>query len=364
MADRTKYVDREIPQISLACFDARLDEITSQLCAAAEHVGFFAIVDHGIAPADVSTMFALSERFFALPDALGAGIPDPALDGRRARPQGVVPAAVRREHVVGLWLGDEHLPGFRDRCLAFMHRLQRVSERLMVCLARGLGFADDEYFVQYHDASKPGCQSVMRLLHYFETPKMIPAGEDGTGDNDKKGQRRRVYHRAGAHADWGFLTLLFEKEGQSGLEICPGRDVVADQHHHSLDDAAWSKVHFVPGSIVCNIGDLLMSWSDDRFKSTFHRVKAPPRRTRRQLRRAVLDCPCKEALIQGPLKKHPLVTGEEFNARAMSTHFAALQARLRAKEEGGAAEAGTGGGEDRMKNSSIAAAGSGTSCCV
>ncbi|KAK8078390.1 leucoanthocyanidin dioxygenase [Apiospora saccharicola] len=204
-------------EISLADFDTRTDEIASQLCAAAEHVGFFAIVDHGIAPAD---------------------------------------------------------------------------------------------------------------------------------DNDKKG-RQQVYHRAGAHADWGFLTLLFEKEGQSGLEICPGREVVTE---HALGDHSWSKVHFVPGGIVCNIGDLLMSWSDDRFKSTFHRVKAPcgdpGDNYGERFSIAFFNQPCKDALIQGPLKKYPLVTGEEFNARAMSKHFAALQAKLRAPEadEGAAVVAGEGAG--------------------
>ncbi|KAK7949141.1 uncharacterized protein PG986_010027 [Apiospora aurea] len=315
MAYSTKYVDREIPQISLANFAERTDEITSQLCDAAENVGFFAIVDHGLAPADVDAMFALSERFFRLPDAVKAMVPwNPGNVGwekeSQVRPSTGEPDRKESyqlqfgENMMGanggsLWLGDEHLPGFREQCLGFMHRVQKVSEQLMVCLARGLGFEDDEYFVKYHDASKPTCQSVMRLLHYFETPRQR--------DGDGKGQ---VYHRAGAHADWGFLTLLFQKEGQSGLEICPGREVVTE---HALGDAAWSRVNFVPGSIVCNIGDLLMSWSDDRFKSTFHRVKAPCGEPGdyygERFSIAFFNQPCKDALIQGPLKKYPLVTG-------------------------------------------------------
>ncbi|KAK8086145.1 leucoanthocyanidin dioxygenase [Apiospora phragmitis] len=337
MANSTKYVDREIPQISLANFDERIDEVTSQLCDAAENTGFFAIVDHGLAPADVAAMFVLSERFFRLPDAVKATVPWNLGNVGWERESQVRPstgAPDRKEsyqlqfgeNMVGhegasLWLRDEHLPGFRDRCLVFMHRVQRVSERLMVCLARGLGFEGDDYFIKYHDASKPTCQSVMRLLHYFETPH-----------RDDDGQ---VHHRAGAHADWGFLTLLFEKKGQSGLEICPGREMVSE--HNALEDAAWSKVHFVPGSIVCNIGDLLMSWSDDRFKSTFHRVKAPCGEPGdyygERFSIAFFNQPCKDALIQGPLKKYPLVTGEQFNAKAMSTQFAALQAKAAAERE-------------------------------
>lgn len=92
-----------------------------------------------------------------------------------------------------------------------MHQAQSVSEKLMICLARGLGF-EDNYFVKAHDIARPESQTVCRLLHYFETPEM----PNSTGE---------IYHRAGAHADFGFLTLLFQKAGQSGLEICPGREL-------------------------------------------------------------------------------------------------------------------------------------------
>ncbi|KAK7978512.1 gibberellin 20 oxidase [Apiospora saccharicola] len=216
----TKYVDRDIPQISLADFDTRTDEIASQLCAAAEHVGFFAIVDHGIAPAD---------------------------------------------------------------------------------------------------------------------------------DNDKKG-RQQVYHRAGAHADWGFLTLLFEKEGQSGLEICPGREVVTE---HALGDYSWSKVHFRPRRYCFAISATCSCRGPTTGSSRPSTASRPPAAIRAtttasgsRLRFFSTSPCCKDALIQGPLKKYPLVTGEEFNARAMSKHFAALQAKLRAPktDEGAAVVAGEGAG--------------------
>jgi isopenicillin N synthase-like dioxygenase len=40
----------------------------------------------------------------------------------------------------GKWLDDSNLPGFKTEALSFMRQLQQVSERLMVCFARGLGF--------------------------------------------------------------------------------------------------------------------------------------------------------------------------------------------------------------------------------
>lgn len=79
-----------------------------------------------------------------------------------------------------------------------------------------------------------------------------------------------------------------------------------------------------------------MSWSDDRFKSTFHRVKAPCEPGDYYGERysiAYFNQPCRDAQIQGPLKKYPLVTGEEFTRDAMSRNFKSLQEKLRKEEE-------------------------------
>ena len=217
----------------------------------------------------------------------------------------------------GLWLPDSVLPDFKPTSLAFMKKAQGVSEKLMICFARGLGF-DDDYFIKAHDVSRPESQTVLRLLHYFEVDKTAPVPEG--------------YYRAGAHVDWDFITLLFQRAGQSGLEICPGREASTA---FGMGDV-WTKVEPAAGEIVCNIGDLLMSWSDDRFKSTFHRVKTPsdpevdyygPRYSM-----AFFNQPCTDAVIQGPLKKYPCVTGKEFTQKAMNRNFAALKAKKEALE--------------------------------
>lgn len=325
-----------MPQISLRDFDSRIEEITTQVCDAAENVGFFAIVDHGISPSEVDAIFNTSESFFSLPDHVKATVPwNPQNVGWEQKSQ-VRPSTGEADQkesyqlqfgenmLTGgkgsdgsLWMSDEHLPGFRSDCLRFMNRVQGVSNRLMICLARSLGFPD-EFFLKSHDPTSPRCQNVMRLLHYYATPEAT----DG-----------RVYHRAGAHADWGLLTLLFQREGQSGLEICPGREAVTE---FAVGDA-WTRVDFEPGAIICNIGDLLMSWSDDRFKSTFHRVKAPRGPGDYFGERysiAFFNQPAKDTIIQGPKKKYPAVTGQQFIANAMNTHFAALKKKV----EGGPKE--------------------------
>lgn len=192
-----KYAERKIPQISLADFDNRIDEITAQLCDAAEQVGFFGLTDHGIPVEKIEDMFATSESFFSLPDDTKATVPwTPQNVGweKKSQVRPSTGAADQKEsyqlqfgeNMEDLWIGDEHALGFKEQSLAFMREVQAISEKLMVCFARGLGFEDD-HFLKYHDVSKPNSQSALRLLHYYATPQ--------TNDGE-------VLHRAGAHADW------------------------------------------------------------------------------------------------------------------------------------------------------------------
>lgn len=244
MAD-TKYSDRTIPKISLRDFDNRIDEITAELVAAAETDGFFVVVDHGISPAEIEAQFEQAERFFQLPEDVKATVPFSHRNAgwekaAQVRPSTGAPDQKESyqmqfgELMDGLWLPETTLPGFKDASLTFMRRAQAVSERLMLCFARGLGFPDD-YFVRYHDIARPNIQTVLRALHYFAVDPTVPTPPN--------------YHRAGAHVDWDFLTLLFQRPGQSGLEICPGR-----QAHtaFALGDE-WTKIEPAAGEIVCNM---------------------------------------------------------------------------------------------------------------
>lgn len=86
--------------------------------------------------------------------------------------------------------------------------------------------------------------------------------------------------RAGAHSDYGSITLLFQRAGQPGLEILSSHPQNADKHSYS---ANWTPVSvFPPGTesdpsppILVNIGDLLSHWTNNLFKSTVHRVVFP-----------------------------------------------------------------------------------------
>jgi isopenicillin N synthase-like dioxygenase len=245
MVSQAKYSDRKIPKISLRDYDSRIDEITADLIHAAETDGFFALVDHGLSIDEIEAQFAAVESFFRLPDDVKATMPMSFKNAGWEKNAQVRPSTGKAdqkesyqmqfgEMMKGLWPSDEVLPGFKEQTLGFMWKVQKLSEKVMVCFARGLGFPD-QYFVERHNANRPNIQTVLRALHYFALDPTQPVPEG--------------YYRAGAHVDWDFLTLLFQRPGQSGLEICPGREVFTE---HGLGDT-WTKVEAVAGEITCNM---------------------------------------------------------------------------------------------------------------
>jgi len=224
--------------------------------------------------------------------------------------------------MTGKWIEEGEVPGFRENALKFMHKCQEVSELLMRCFAIGLGFEDEEFFIKAHDVQRKESQTVLRLLRYFAVP-----------EEEVQATGKRDYVRAGAHVDWDFVTLLFQRSPQeSGLEICPGREASTE---FGIGDE-WTKVEFEEGDIVCNIGDLLMRWSDDRLKSTFHRVRTPNEKGDWWGERysiAYFNQPCTDCVIKGREGKYEEITGSQFTEQAMKRNFKALREKQEALKE-------------------------------
>ena len=87
------------------------------------------------------------------------------------------------------------------------------------------------------------------------------------GENTARSQMR-----AGAHTDYGSLTILKPEAGRGGLQVC-------------TKDGQWVNVPDVPGAFVINIGDLMARWTNDRWVSTLHRVVVPEDRADQSKRR-------------------------------------------------------------------------------
>jgi len=308
----TETSERTIPRIDLGDFERRKAEITEQLWSASAEVGFFQVVNHGIANEEIRQAFAMSEAFFALPEAEKARHPlDKTLNsGWETRAQ-VRPSTgtadqkesyqITRPHMdrLGLWPSAELLPDFKEAMLAFEAKAWAVGMRILSCLAERLGFASD-FFTRAHNPSVPAYQSTLRLLHYFAVD---PASRDLPD-----------LWRAGAHTDWDCLTLLFQQPGQGGLQVCPGKDREA---------RLWTPIEPAEGVITCNIGDMLMRWSDDLLQSTFHRVKTPGPGDHQGPRYSLaFFCQAnRDAVVEGPGKKYTPMTAEDYLAWRINANF-------------------------------------------
>jgi len=128
--------------------------------------------------------------------------------------------------------------GLRDAWEAYYQALTGVAEQLMSVMAVALDLPAN-FFASLIDRPITS----MRALHYPALDSSI----DTTGSL-----------RAGAHSDYGTLTIL-RTDNVSGLEI-------------RAADGTWTAVAPSPDTFVVNLGDSIAQWTNDRWRSTLHRV--------------------------------------------------------------------------------------------
>jgi isopenicillin N synthase-like dioxygenase len=305
MGARGQETHREVRIIDLSDFDQRKTEIADALWQASTEIGFFQVSGHGIPLEDINAAFARAEQFFALPQDVKGRYPLNRNAGWEYRAQ-IRPSTgkpdqkesyqVTRPRMSGLWPDEDTLPGFREAVLAFESQCWAVGMKLLSCFALKMGFPE-AFFSQAHDPSKETYQSTLRMLHYFAL----------TGEADGP-------WRAGAHTDFDCLTLLFQQAGQGGLQVCPGKE---------LETQSWTSIAPLEGLITCNIGDMLMRWSDDQLPSNFHRVRSPlPGESVEARYSLAFFCQANEdVVIEGPDKKYPPITARDYLAQRISANF-------------------------------------------
>lgn len=312
------HTDAAVPVIDLACPQPK---VVSQLDEVCRTVGFFQIVGHGVDP-DVNTpMWATTRRFFDLPLAERMAAARP----RAGYPYGYVPLS---GEALARSLGDATPPDVKETFnagppLRPAHELSGPDERDLFGdtpwppALPGMATVFADYFTAMDALAN-------RLMGLFAMALNLPADHFAAMIDRAPGALRALNYpaqatapipgqlRAGAHTDYGTLTILRQDDAPGGLEV-------RDPHSAAPQ---WIPVPALPGAFVVNIGDLLARWTNDRWRSTLHRVVNPPvdtpadarRSTRRQsiafFHNANFDCEVRclpTCLAPGEAPRYPPV---------------------------------------------------------
>ena len=153
-----------------------------------------------------------------------------------------------------IWPTEETLPGFRDFMERFFRECSALVQQLLSALSTALNLPPADSLATFHSASHFN----MSLLHY---PALLTSA-----------LRTGTHARIPAHADFGTLTLLFQDD-VGGLEI---KEPSTESSLGVEKAGGFRRVLPKPGTVVVNVGYLLMRWSNGRWKNTVHRVVEPP----------------------------------------------------------------------------------------
>lgn len=269
----------EVPVVDLSGIYGDLDARTalaSTVREAAENTGFFYIKNHGIPDETIDAALSQAKAFFVQPEErkreistsrskyfngwtekYGSKIsPTESRDFREGlawrydprydpEPKDTVPDTIkpwiRGEEFV--WEGTAHLPGFKEDVLAYWRACLALARRMIRVFALALDLPEG-YFDPL--VTFPGSDGV---VNFYPAARGDNAGTDADADADVG---------LGAHTDLQSFTLLWQ-DAVGGLQVL-------------RNDGQWIRVPPVEGTFVVNIGDFLMRLSNDRFKSTVHRV--------------------------------------------------------------------------------------------
>ncbi len=252
--------------------DADKRAVARQIDAACMDTGFFLVTGHGV-PADlIAKTRQRAIDFFALPDAekmkvqrppakisrgynwvgdrsiaysMGTAAPPDiqeafAFGHDRADLASKVDKASAQMYAPNIW--PERPDDFKDTMVSYYDAMMGLATRVLRAMAISLG-ANENYFDDKFDRQA----SVCRMIRYPAVKQAPLPGQ----------------LRAGTHTDYGIMTFVRGDDTPGGLQV---------KHRNG----EWIDVHIPPNDFVCNIGDLMMRWSNDRWVSTLHRVGIPP----------------------------------------------------------------------------------------
>lgn len=254
-----------IPVVDLSQFSGTPGQkaaFVSELGKAYEAVGFVAVRNHGIPAKTIEGLYSNTKAFFALPSEIKRKYEIPGLAGQRGY------TSFGKEHAKGSTAPDlkeffqfgqtvedndpikaeypdnvqvKELPEFNPLFIQAYRSFERSGTSLLQAIALYLGL-EEHYFDRFvHNGN-----SILRAIYYppiKEEPKSAI--------------------RADQHEDINLITLLVGASAD-GLEILTRQN-------------EWVPVTSLPDQIVVNVGDMLQRLTNNKLKSTTHRVVNPPK---------------------------------------------------------------------------------------
>ncbi len=246
------------------------DRAAGAIRTALQEIGFFGIANHGVPDQVVAAAFAESARFFAMPvdrkleTKINAGHRGymPMTDQHRAEAS---KPNLSESFLIGVELEPDDpgivegwplhgfnqwpaLDGFRAPMEEYHRAMSALGLRMLPLFDAALELPDGFFTACYE---RP--MAFIRALHYPPAPEDLPPDQFG----------------AAPHSDFGFITILAQDD-VGGLQV-------------ATRGGEWIDAPNLPGVFMVNIGDMLMRWTNDRFRSTLHRVNNAPGRDRYSL---------------------------------------------------------------------------------
>jgi isopenicillin N synthase-like dioxygenase len=297
-----------VPTVDVALWDSGTSEQCSSIAAefgrACEEFGFLQLVGHGLSSAVASELRDAADALFALPIERKLELRPPSPEVNRgysakgteslayslgaARPPDLF-EAFNIGMDDNIWPAD--VPAVRIAVERFFDELRPLIARIEAIIELALDL-EPGWFAPRTDRSV----DVLRLVRY----------ERAADEPDPLPEQMRM----GAHTDYGIFTTLL-------ADSMPGLQIVGP-------DGEWLDVIPEPDAVVINIGDALAMWTNDRWRSTLHRV-VPGDGLRRSFPffhdgnfEAVIEC-LPSCLAPGEKAKYPPVTiGEHIANKVLS----------------------------------------------
>lgn len=309
----SKRLYNEIPSLNLEDFTNGTAETKAQfvkeLGEAYNSIGFVAIKGHYLSDDLSQKLYAAVEKFFNLSTEQKKAYEKEELAGQRgytskgkeqAKGHKVpdlkefyqvgqfVPAdhELKKEYPDNLWPAE--VPELADLAKDAYQKLEKTGFEMLRAIALYLGL-DENYF----DSEVTYGNSILRAIHYppIENPEDLP--EDAV--------------RAAQHGDINLITLLMGASAD-GLQVL-------------RRDGEWIPITALPNQLVVNVGDMLARLTNDKLKSTIHRVVNPPKEQMKSSRYSIpffmhpkssMDLTCLDSCVDtdNPKKYDDMSAGE------------------------------------------------------